>query len=498
MKRQRWQLRTVVAQTTVICVSLALVWGLALLFAATQVTQIALRDLIQPLATWIADELVADDTSADFDDVFDVALVVDAHGTPIAGTSVAPIDLGPLSSAAPATGPVALGAAVGLPVDGDRWLVVTLQQSWVWARVGEMALPIAALCLLGAALIYPGARLLSVRATRKAYLGLEPHQVSSLRDEHLQVLESMSDGALAIEGQARVLWLNPTARALLDVEGPPDREIGVEDLPEGVRDLAVADAGHEQAVVVGDRILMISANTEFQGTEGPIRILVMRDRTEQLRLLRELDGAVSHAQELRSRTHEFDNTLHIINGLLELGRVGEALEFIGAGGVRGEFGTVPSRIEDEYVSALLLALRASALDKQVTVEIDGAAHLSDLADDPETRQAIMTIIGNLVRNAIEACGANDVVRVQCVQDEHGVTIAVDDSGAGIELGPGADVFDYGTSSKGPSGVRGIGLHLVRAATAETGGTVTATASSLGGARFEATIGLVHGAERGSR
>src|SRR5437868_1341908 len=57
-------------------------------------------------------------------------------------------------------------------------------------------------------------------------------------------------------------------------------------------------------------------------------VVTLRDRTELEALLRELADVRGLADALRSQDHEFARRLHVIGGLIELGRYEEAVQFI--------------------------------------------------------------------------------------------------------------------------------------------------------------------------
>lgn len=104
---------------------------------------------------------------------------------------------------------------------------------------------------------------------------------------------------------------------------------------------------------------------------------------------------------------------------------------------------------------------------------------------PPHERTILTVVGNLVTNAIEAVADQQGTReiVVRIQDADGVRIEVSDTGPGI---PGLlrdDVFvdGYTTKSAPPGARRGLGLAIVSRLVFRAGGTITVTGE--GGARF---------------
>lgn len=99
-----------------------------------------------------------------------------------------------------------------------------------------------------------------------------------------------------------------------------------------------------------------------------------------------------------------------------------------------------------------------------------------------------TAIRNLVENAIQAVARGGHVRVGTGADSNGIEITVDDDGPGVgdDPEPLFAPFRRGTSRADTQlrsrGV-GLGLAIARRVVTSHGGTLTATASPLGGARF---------------
>ncbi|TFD03749.1 hypothetical protein E3T29_18315 [Cryobacterium sp. TMT1-66-1] len=57
-------------------------------------------------------------------------------------------------------------------------------------------------------------------------------------------------------------------------------------------------------------------------------MLILRDRTELHQLMQDLDGARDVTKALRAQAHEFANTMHMISGLIELGRTEQIVDFV--------------------------------------------------------------------------------------------------------------------------------------------------------------------------
>jgi sensor histidine kinase regulating citrate/malate metabolism len=102
---------------------------------------------------------------------------------------------------------------------------------------------------------------------------------------------------------------------------------------------------------------------------------------------------------------------------------------------------------------------------------------SDLADRPRAMDAgaVVTVVGNLLRNAFEAVAdlpeRRRRVRFKAVQTARRTRFVVSDRGDGFGPDP-EQWFEEGASSK--PGNHGVGLSLVKAVTDAVGGRITVT------------------------
>lgn len=336
------------------------------------------------------------------------------------------------------------------------------------------------------------------RVIRKRTYGLEPEQIAGLLEEREAMLHGVREGLVAVDDRGRIALINDAALRLLDLEEADDL-VGslARDRLDGelVRLLASGEA--EQSLVLsGERVLLV--RRDIAEIDGRMigTILILRDNTELHALLRDLDGVQSLADGLRAQAHGFANKLHVISGLLELGHLDRAVSFIAQEGGRGTLSSVTgsTRIRELEIIALLLVKQVRAEELGISVAIDPDSTLPVLASHPaaETLRAdLVTVIGNLLDNAVEASVAGGRVAVS-IQTQMGdaesgqIVVSVADTGEGIPPELRERVFLSGYSSKAilPGAVstgRGIGLTLVRRIAERHGGSVTIGAGTEGGA-----------------
>lgn len=359
----------------------------------------------------------------------------------------------------------------------------------VGAQVREALPRLLAYVLLALLLGVVGSVLLARRLKRQTF-GLEPAEIGRLLEQREATLRGIHEGLVVVDGVGRVTLVNDEALRLLDI--PPDsvgRLLSDLELPSRLRDVlgGVVD-GDDEIVLRAGRVLVL--NRKALDVRGrPIgAVTTLRDRSRLDDLTRELDGARSVSDALRAQAHEFANRMHTVAGLLELGEHDEALAFVERATVATDelAARLTSQIGEPAVAALLLAKSAFAAERGAELRVSPDAFLPAGTDaDPD---ALITILGNLVDNALEALGADPGwVEVLLVPREDGVLVEVRDSGPGIAPELADEVFRNGFTTKvaQSAGARGLGLALTRQACVTRGGWVDVR--NEGGAVFTALL-----------
>jgi two-component system CitB family sensor kinase len=322
--------------------------------------------------------------------------------------------------------------------------------------------------------------LLLARRLKRTTFGLELHEIARLLQEREAMLHGIREGVITFDPNGNVTLINDEARRLTDMRtdavGKPLDEL----LPDGrLRDVLAGRAdGTDQIVLTGEHRLMVNRIAVTLAGRPLGAVVTLRDRTEVDQLMRELTSTRGLTDALRAQQHEFANRMHTVAGLLELGRSDEAMAFLTetSGAVDGFAESVGARIADPVVAALVVAKATVAAERAVTLLL---TEDSVINDRPPDAQAVVTILGNLVDNAIEAAShgpspAHVTIRLRQTGDE--LTIRVSDTGPGIPAGASASIFRVGFSTKpNVAGVaRGIGLALVHQVTTRLGGRITVT------------------------
>lgn len=368
-------------------------------------------------------------------------------------------------------------------------LSVGILESRLSADLADVVPVLAAWLAIAALLGVLGAAAVS-RLVRRRIFGLEPEQIADLLKTRHAMLHGIRAGVVAVDDGGRLALVNDEALRLLGLTHDPTGRPAADVLePEVLQALVGAgEQATDRLVLAGERLLVANRTTSRVGQRDVGRVLTLRDRTELFDALRALDGQRSITDALRAQAHEFSNHLHVLAGLINLGRHDEAVSFVerlGPGaGLHGGDGT--TRIEDASVAALLVAKAAAARERGVTLRLEPGSAVGDGVGDD-----VLTILANLVDNAVDAAGAGGTVAVLAVaRADEPVVLRVADDGPGVPAADRADIFTVGFSTKVPTPDhhgRGIGLALVSRIVSRRQGTVSVGERPGGGAVFAVTL-----------
>lgn len=389
-------------------------------------------------------------------------------GPALAGRSYVTVETGTLGRSVRAKAPI---------IDADSDVIgivsVGILQEQVSAQLRAQLPALAAYALLALLLGTVGSWLLARRVKRQTF-GLEPDEIGGLLEQREAVLHGIREGVIAVDPGGRVMLANDEATRLLGIEGPSEGRLVDELLPPGrLRDtLDGAGAVGDEVLLAGDRVLVANRMPVRVREHDIGSVITLRDRTELEGLVRELDTVRGLADALRAQAHESSNRMHTVAGLIELERYDDALGFITRQSSLAQAlsESLIERVGEPALVALLLAKSAQAAERSVELRVAESTSLSATAGDPTD---LVTIVGNLVDNAMDAAGSAGWVEVTIRSDPDGTLIEVHDSGPGIDVTAGDELFrdGYSTKAAGTSGGRGLGLALVRQTVQRHGGTI---------------------------
>ncbi|MCU1686169.1 MAG: hypothetical protein JWQ81_6908 [Amycolatopsis sp.] len=395
------------------------------------------------------------------------------------------IDPGSLGRSANGKAPIvdASGAVVGqVSVGILEWQVA--------GQLHRQALTIALYTALALA-IGIVASLVLARAIKRVTFGLELSEITSLLQEREAMLHGIREGVLGVDPDGRVNVINDEARRLLRIRSAATGEHLDALIPAGrLHDLLSGTIdGDDEVVLTDESLLLVNRMPVALAGRDLGYVVTLRDRTELEALVRELHAVTGLTTALRAQEHEFANRLHVVSGLLDLAGPEEAASYLSelthASLAPAE--DLRARIGPPVLAALLVAKMAIASEQDVQLVVTPESHLDQPAVDVH---ALLTIVGNLVDNALDALGGQPQPRrvtVHLSDADAGLRVLVTDTGPGVPAEAVEEVFVDGYSTKAPRGQlrRGLGLALVHRIVLRAGGSIEVSPGP--GARFDVRL-----------
>ncbi|WP_033308332.1 sensor histidine kinase [Streptomyces iakyrus] len=403
-------------------------------------------------------------------------------GQALAGKDVMEIDSGTLGRSArgkvplrDSDGTVVGAVSVGIAYDSVRARLIHAIPGLLAYAGGALAVGALAAWLIS-------------RRVHRQTRDLAFSDIAALLSEREAMLHGIREGVVALDRTGRIRLVNDEAQRLLGigeavVGRSPDEALGAGRTADV---LAGRVTGTDLLTVRGQRVLVANR----MPTDDGGAVATLRDRTELEQLGRELDSTRGLIDALRAQDHEHANRMHTLLGLLELEMYDDAVEFVGevVGDHRATAEQVTERIEDPLLAALLVGKATVAAERGVALGVSDRTRLPDRLVDP---QGLVTVVGNLVDNALDAVAGKPHARVEVELRAEGRTaiLRVRDTGPGIPPEHRELIFTTGWSTKEPPAhrERGIGLSLVRRLAERQGGSATVGEAHGGGAEFTVVL-----------
>lgn len=304
------------------------------------------------------------------------------------------------------------------------------------------------------------------RYIKKILLGLEPFAIAKLLEERSSMLQSVREGIVAVDQESKITLVNRTALKLFEKAGLTDNPIGI-DIEEFMPSTRLGELlktgkfelDEEQDLngitILTNRVPVIVGN-HIVGA-----IATFRDKTEIRVLAEQLTGVRNYADALRAQSHEFMNKLHVILGMVHMGYYDQAVNFINetVNHRKNEIGFVTKNIKDPVLAGFLIGKLSNARESGVDLSVS-CDHRVPPPLDSDVSHELITIVGNLIDNAIDAVNDCQAKKIDVGFDyaDEILTIEVKDTGKGMSEEQQNHIFEKGFSTKG--GNRGFGLYLV--------------------------------------
>ncbi|WP_231334868.1 sensor histidine kinase [Actinomadura graeca] len=352
---------------------------------------------------------------------------------------------------------------------------ITIEAMSAELRQRLVLLVAIAAAVLGAGMA--GTYLVSARLRRQTR-GVAPGELREMFEYYEAILHSVREGLVLLDRSGRVVLCNDAARDLLGLPADPrGRPVATLGLPQELAAALASSEPRPDEIHIGDtRVLVVNTSPVRSRDRAMGNVVTLRDHTELQGLTGELDTVRGFAESLRSHAHEAANRLHTVVSLVELGRPEQAVGFATAELETAQRLTdrVVGSVTEPVLAALLLGKSAEASERGVEfvitddTAVEGAVEARDL----------VTILGNLIDNAVEAAIEGGHIRpprvsVTARAEGRELVLEVSDSGRGVDPGAVPEMFRRGWTTKssgGPVG-HGLGLALAGQAVRRHGGTI---------------------------
>ena len=333
------------------------------------------------------------------------------------------------------------------------------------------------------------------RYIKRSLLGLEPHQIARIHEERNQMLHSVYEGVIAIDTDSRIMLANRSARELFEKAGFKGREPIGASIEEFLPGLAVGRVLLEKKTVLDEEqelngLSIISNHVPLLVNDQVIgAMLTFRDKTEIDELAEQLTGVEMYAETLRAQSHEFMNQLHVLLGLIKMEQYEQVSHFITklVDHQAVEVGNVTRSIKDPVLAGFIIGKISFAREAQVELAINCETDIPK-PDDSAVTHELITIIGNVVDNAIDNVRDSERKRVDATFSyiDELLTVTISDTGTGIQQEVQETMFEKGVSSK-EGYHRGFGLYLVKNSVDKLEGSIDVASEVNNGTTFEVVV-----------
>jgi two-component system CitB family sensor kinase len=225
-----------------------------------------------------------------------------------------------------------------------------------------------------------GSFLLAQRIKRQTF-GLEPNEIATLLEQREAMLHGIREGTVATDKAGHVTLVNDEAKRLLELD---DSALGrqlTDIVPAGhAREVLAGNIDEpDQIVLVNDRMLVANRMPVNVRGRAVGAVVTLRDRTELDKLMRELNDVRSLADALRAQEHEFSHRLHVVAGLIELGRNEEAVRYINHSSLvhQALVASIVESIGEPTILALLLGKAAVASERGIELRVTEGTRLPE-------------------------------------------------------------------------------------------------------------------------
>jgi two-component system CitB family sensor kinase len=372
--------------------------------------------------------------------------------------------------------------SVGFLIEDVHDLIIGYAKPVIW-----IAIIVLIIGAIGAILL--------ANSIKRIMFGLEPDEISMLLKQRNAVIESVREGIMVINNQGKIVIINQAAYEILSLDS--EKQVvgeAVLNIIPNTSLVEVLETGEEQfdrqmelnnKQIIANRLPVKSGN-EVIGVVSSFRL-----KSDIDQLTEELSQVKRYSEALRAQTHEFNNLLYTISGLIQLGSNDEALELIHkeTENQKDFVQFLMKKIKDPWLGGIILGFYNRAKELKITFEFDRESSIEKLPKHIDNSY-LVSILGNVMTNAFEAMEKHNnhdkKVRLFITDIGNDLLIEIEDAGPGIEDHQMSNIFRKGFSTKEGEN-RGLGLSRVTELVVEMHGSIAIEQGEFGGALFIVAI-----------
>lgn len=320
------------------------------------------------------------------------------------------------------------------------------------------------------------------KAVKKQMFNLEPKAIALLVKSQKSIMESIFEGIIAIDLNYKIININQSARNMLDIIAS-DQELLNHDLRNFIKPTDFLYGNENQTKDVHDHIcyfnnIIVIANRIRVIVDDQIQgwVITFRNYDDINLLSMKLTQVTQYIDNLRALRHEHLNWMATLSGLIYMKRYEEAQSFITLHSADNQncLDFISEHFKIPAICGLLIGKYSKSHEIGLNLVFDPACQLSAL---PAliTETEFMSVLGNLLDNAFNACLKNNqgdkTIHLYLSDATDEIVLEVSDQGCGIDASIRESIFEPGVTSQDAK-EHGIGLHLVSTYIKKANGYIT--------------------------
>ncbi|MCF7505426.1 sensor histidine kinase [Vibrio sp. L3-7] len=314
------------------------------------------------------------------------------------------------------------------------------------------------------------------RRFQRAILGFEPEEIGRLYVELDVTMSTVKEGILSIDKNGILRSINKSACDILSINREQSINQRLSDVLAG-SDLelllSTGESDHDVELFLNNKRIIANRSPIIVAGEVVGAVSSFRLRDEINDLTDQLSQTKEYADLLRSQTHEHQNKLNTISGLIQMGELESVQHLIGqeTAHYQSLIEFLRETVKDPLIAGMLLGKTERAREIGLELKVEEGSRLEALPSRLNSDD-VVTILGNLIDNAFDATmmaikqegqivPARRVIDVSISDFGNEVIVEVEDKGCGLPKHLATDALtEKGVSSKAKQN-RGVGLYLIK-------------------------------------